>query len=600
MATLLSPNAKQQFFTNAGAPASGYLLYTYAAGTVTPQATYADRAGAVPNANPIVLDARGEAVVYLTPGVVYDYVLKTPGGDTVWTREDVLAGAGNAAEVAFTQSGSGAVLRTVDDKLQELISVEDFGALGDGATNDSAAFGYASAEAVARGKILTLDGSKTYAITGALSLPANLRMQTNGATFLDTAGTLSNTPFITVGDSNWIDELRVQIPTGVRRDRAVLMTGASPQVERVIISSVDQQANTGDNDDAGLRVSIGSGARLRHVEVSNFDRAVLIKDSADVRIFSLEINSYVTGFWATDSQRLKVDNAVIRTASPNASYTAGHVGVLCSANTTDGQRNIVLQDFIIEDAGEHGIRIGGPSQQSNIHIVRPRIKNCGGSGIKILGTDSGTPTDFNRRIFIVDPIIEDCTAGGVTSNMCGILVMFAVEVNITNPIIRKESKLISSHTGIRVVASQDVNIVNPFVRDAQNDGIYLDGSLGNLTRCNVSGGWSQANGRDGYRQASFTSTLTDCHVDGLYSYSNAGLGFTLAGTGGLINGRPSVRIITGSNTGGAGACDLNSWTLKGEGGMGATPLAGFFARNGSTWNDHTNNYIRKAAAWVAL
>lgn len=32
----LTPNAKQQFFTNAGEPAAGYKLYTYAAGTLTP------------------------------------------------------------------------------------------------------------------------------------------------------------------------------------------------------------------------------------------------------------------------------------------------------------------------------------------------------------------------------------------------------------------------------------------------------------------------------------------------------------------------------------------------------------------------------------
>jgi hypothetical protein len=29
----LTPSAKQQFFTTAGAPAAGYQLYTYAAGT---------------------------------------------------------------------------------------------------------------------------------------------------------------------------------------------------------------------------------------------------------------------------------------------------------------------------------------------------------------------------------------------------------------------------------------------------------------------------------------------------------------------------------------------------------------------------------------
>lgn len=40
----------------------------------------------------------------------------------------------------FTQSGTGAVNRYVDDRLKDVLSVKDFGAVGDGATNDSAAF----------------------------------------------------------------------------------------------------------------------------------------------------------------------------------------------------------------------------------------------------------------------------------------------------------------------------------------------------------------------------------------------------------------------------------------------------------------------------
>jgi len=62
----LSPSAKQQFF-NAGSPAAGCFLYTYATGTTTPLATYTDKAGSVANTNPIVLDARGEAIIYLLP-----------------------------------------------------------------------------------------------------------------------------------------------------------------------------------------------------------------------------------------------------------------------------------------------------------------------------------------------------------------------------------------------------------------------------------------------------------------------------------------------------------------------------------------------------
>lgn len=49
-----------------GRPLNGGQLFTYAAGTLTDKATYADSAGAIPNTNPVILNARGEATVYGT------------------------------------------------------------------------------------------------------------------------------------------------------------------------------------------------------------------------------------------------------------------------------------------------------------------------------------------------------------------------------------------------------------------------------------------------------------------------------------------------------------------------------------------------------
>jgi hypothetical protein len=85
----LSPFFNTQFFTDAGAVAASYKLYTYASGTTTPQTTYTDQAGTVANANPIILDSAGRCTLWLTVAVEYTFVLKTPADVTVKTWDDV-------------------------------------------------------------------------------------------------------------------------------------------------------------------------------------------------------------------------------------------------------------------------------------------------------------------------------------------------------------------------------------------------------------------------------------------------------------------------------------------------------------------------------
>lgn len=78
MSVSLMPEPRQRYYNNDGTVAAGCLLHTYAAGTSTPKATYTDSAGLVPHDNPIVLDAKGEAVIYWTGNYKVD--LKTAAG----------------------------------------------------------------------------------------------------------------------------------------------------------------------------------------------------------------------------------------------------------------------------------------------------------------------------------------------------------------------------------------------------------------------------------------------------------------------------------------------------------------------------------------
>lgn len=75
-----------------GNPLVGGRLYTYANNTTTPQTTYQDAAGTIANTNPIILDSRGEAVIFLTEGVVYAWELKDSSDALIWSQSDIAGG----------------------------------------------------------------------------------------------------------------------------------------------------------------------------------------------------------------------------------------------------------------------------------------------------------------------------------------------------------------------------------------------------------------------------------------------------------------------------------------------------------------------------
>ena len=88
MIATLSPSPKMQFFTAAGIPLVGGKLYTYASGTALPLATYTDSTALTVNANPVILDSRGEANVWFGPSR-YTLVLRDSVDNLIWTAAGI-------------------------------------------------------------------------------------------------------------------------------------------------------------------------------------------------------------------------------------------------------------------------------------------------------------------------------------------------------------------------------------------------------------------------------------------------------------------------------------------------------------------------------
>lgn len=262
MAVNLSPvgGVAAQFFDNNGNPLSGGKLFTYAAGTTTPQVTYTTSTGAVAHPNPIVLDAGGRVPnsgeIWLTDGANYKFVLKTsadvliatydnitginsnfvnytnqqeiqtatagqtvfnlatmqyqpntnslsvfvdgvnqygPGAsyayletdsDTVTFTTGLHVGAevkfttsnlnssagGNAFNVSYPPPFVGAVTTNVGDKLAQTVSVKDFGAVGDGVADDTAAIQAAIDAVGAAGGGTVFIPTGVYAISSTIQL----------------------------------------------------------------------------------------------------------------------------------------------------------------------------------------------------------------------------------------------------------------------------------------------------------------------------------------------------------------------------------------------------------------------------------------------
>ena len=116
---------------------------------------------------------------------------------SLYNNGPLFGGSISSVNVTFLQAGVGAVLRTVQSKLRENVSAEDFGAVGDGITDDTVAIQTALDFARVRDSGVTLTGGKDYLISSPLIMRDNAAI--SNITPDGSSGTFSHNPTRIIG-----------------------------------------------------------------------------------------------------------------------------------------------------------------------------------------------------------------------------------------------------------------------------------------------------------------------------------------------------------------------------------------------------------------
>lgn len=481
---VLTPVAKMQFLDATGAPLVGGLLYTYAAGTTNPQATYTDSSGGTANTNPVVLDSRGEANVWLG-SATYKFKLCDADNSELWTVDNISAPTASLSPVLsgnvtidtdsagpalkITQTGTGPVLKVQDSTDPDLTPfiIDSSGQVGIGTSSPTTALDVSdgsiqlssggatrtllSADASnstfaasgARGLILSTNGLTRVTISSAGVVTfSGAVVLSGGATFsgnVAVTGTLSSTSGLTVssggaaitGNSTVTGTLGVSSTLTAQNGLAVSTGGATVTAGGLTVTA------------GGLTVSSGGAAITGNSNVTGtlgVSSTLTASNGLTVASGGAAItgNSNVTGTLGVSSTL---------TASNGLTVASGGAAITGNSNVTGtlGVSSMLTASYgLTVSAGGAIVSAGGLTVTSGGATISAGGANITGNS-NITGTLGVSSTLTATTSILTDTINERTGGAGVT--VAGVPIVSSA---ISGDYLRIASKTTQSASGSSV------------------------------------------------------------------------------------------------------------------------------------------------------